>query len=352
MTLFRSAQDREQTRYLLELSIPSYRQAYSDRTAWLMACLSELAYLRFNPLFSSGQNKQYFVDHLERLLGEAKTSSLLALIDEIAYDPDAEKQQLIELLGTLEMDLLETFDQDGTQAILVRMGESLVLAFRGTEAMRFSDIRTDLDAVTVPCGSGGMIHRGFKRAFEAVRADVDRVLQQSEHAARPLYVTGHSLGGALATIAARQMDHAGGIAACYTFGAPRVGDEVWISSMKTPLYRLVNAADAVTMLPPNRNLATVFGWVAGFVPAVGSGLRKFVLARMGGYLHGGNMRYLTSVNEGAYDQARLLYTVSITTRLRGLVTRFNPWAAFLADHSIAIYRQKLRFVAVKRNPPM
>ncbi|MEI8631797.1 hypothetical protein P4S72_06175 [Vibrio sp. PP-XX7] len=34
---------------ILEEQLPLYRQAYSDRIAWLMACLSELAYIKFNP---------------------------------------------------------------------------------------------------------------------------------------------------------------------------------------------------------------------------------------------------------------------------------------------------------------
>jgi len=32
---------------LIHKKIPHYRQAYSDRTSWLMACLSELAYVKF-----------------------------------------------------------------------------------------------------------------------------------------------------------------------------------------------------------------------------------------------------------------------------------------------------------------
>ena len=75
----------------------------------------------------------------------------------------------------------------------------------------------------------------------------------------PLFITGHSLGGALAMIAAKKITHKGGNAACYTFGSPRVGDEVWISNIKTPLYRVVNAADCVTMLPPGAVPIEIFG---------------------------------------------------------------------------------------------
>ena len=46
---------RDRVNSLLDKSFPSYRQAYSDRKAWLMACLSELAYIRFNPLFPNSK---------------------------------------------------------------------------------------------------------------------------------------------------------------------------------------------------------------------------------------------------------------------------------------------------------
>ena len=59
---------------LLEKSVPTYRQAYSDRTAWIMACLAELAYIRFNPLFSHAKHKDYFLENLARLVDEQKKS--------------------------------------------------------------------------------------------------------------------------------------------------------------------------------------------------------------------------------------------------------------------------------------
>ena len=69
--------ERNRANDLLDKSLPTYRQAYSDRTAWLMACLSELAYLRFNPLFSGGKKEEWFIENISRLIDDGSKSSLL-----------------------------------------------------------------------------------------------------------------------------------------------------------------------------------------------------------------------------------------------------------------------------------
>ncbi|MCP4020862.1 MAG: lipase family protein, partial [Desulfobacteraceae bacterium] len=174
-------------------------------------------------------------------------------------------------------------------------------------------------------------------------------LDKDEFQAKPLFISGHSLGGALATIAAKELYHKGGIAACYTFGSPRVGDAEWISSIKTPFYRLVNAADCVTMLPPGDEIITLISWIFGFLGRVGEWIKSWLLSNFQGYLHGGNMRYLTNCPAGQYDNVKLLYTVSFLYRMKGLIIKKLPWRAFLADHSISIYKKKLAIIARSRN---
>ena len=92
--LAKSALESNHFESLLNKDVPSYRQAYSDRTAWIMACLSELAYIRFNPLFSNNEHKDYFLDRISELLNENKESSLMKLIDLVGYDHNQEKKKL------------------------------------------------------------------------------------------------------------------------------------------------------------------------------------------------------------------------------------------------------------------
>lgn len=333
---------------LLNKDIPSYRQAYSDRTAWIMSCMSELAYIRFNPLFSSTKQKDYFIDSISKLVDKNSKSSLVKLIDVVGYDHGKQRKVLEHELGTLRMKLIDTFDQGGTQAILVSFGNLIILAFRGTEATSIKDIKSDAKAITAPCETGGKIHTGFRDAYDQVRSDIEKKLGEKEFKDKPLFITGHSLGGALAIVAAKKLSHTGGHAACYTFGSPRVGDEAWIEDIKTPIYRLVNAADCVTMLPPGSDTISIIGWLSQFIPWVGKSLRSLLLSNFGGYLHCGNMRYLTNCSN-QFDDVRLLYSVSIFFRIKGLIIKKLPWKRFLADHSISIYRKKLTIIANNKN---
>ena len=348
--LAKSQEELDDIAQLLTKSVPSYRQAYSDRTCWIMACMSELAYLRFNPLFSVQKQKEYFLESVEKLVSNDRKPSLLNLIDKLAYDHEEEKKKLVADLTMLNMKLEKTFDKDGTQAILASADNYLVLAFRGTEAMSVRDIKADARAKIKGCTSEGNIHTGFSDAYDNVAIDIQKALNQDDYKDMPLFITGHSLGGALATIAAKKLTHRAGIASCYTFGSPRVGDEEWVSGMKTPLYRIVNAADCVTMLPPGHEVVTTLGWFVQFIPEAGPWLRKKFLSKFNGYLHGGNMRYLTNCPKGDYKEVRLLYSVSLFIRLKGLFFRQLPLNKFLSDHSISVYRKKLGEVAHKRNP--
>ncbi|GEA20350.1 lipase family protein [Vibrio harveyi] len=339
---------------LLTLNLPSYRQAYSDRTAWLMATFSELAYLRFNPALPSKLQKIGLNEALKKLIDEPKDThkltKVISMIEGLLWDHEEEKAELINELNTLNKStLVQTFDTElGTQAILVETPTSYVLAFRGTEATSLNDIKSDAKAAITKCKTSGRVHEGFHEAFESVQKELNTALDELAES-KPLFITGHSLGGALATIAAKRLKFKHGIAACYTFGAPRVGDKEWIATIKTPIYRVVNAADSVTMLPPNDVAIGALSTGVGFIPWIGTKAKEFLLEKFSGYIHGGNMRYLTNCKKGEYKDVQLLYSVSFLFRLKAVLIGKLPYKKFLSDHSISIYRKKLEIVALKRN---
>lgn len=339
---------RSDVRALREKNIPKYRQAYSDRTAWIMACISELAYIRFNPVMSASAEK-YFRDAIERIMEEVRSEKVTALLTSISYDPEEEKSRLSLGLDILGLRLEGTFDEAGTQAILVSCDEFVALGFRGTEATSIRDIKADANGVSKEAPGNGRIHSGFDSAFLNVEGKIKQTLASGRFDDKPLFITGHSLGGALATLAAKRVEHKGGIAGCYTFGAPRVGDEDWVGELKAPIYRLVNAADCVTMLPPGTEIVSTVGWLVGWIPKVGPSARAWLLKKLGGYMHGGNMRYLTNCPAESYRKVKLLYSVSFFLRIKGLIVKKLPWRHFLKDHSISVYRKKLHVIAERRN---
>ncbi|KAF3624465.1 putative small acidic protein 1-like [Capsicum annuum] len=152
----------------------------------------------------------------------------------------------------------------------------LVVAFRGTEQTKWKDLVTDL--MLVPAGLnperiGGdfkeevQVHSGFLSAYDSVRIrlislikkaidyrDDDLDLPNKWH----VYVTGHSLGGALATLLALELSSSqlakrGAIrVTMYNFGSPRVGNkkfaEVYNEKVKDS-WRVVNHRDIIPTVP-------------------------------------------------------------------------------------------------------
>jgi len=133
-----------------------------------------------------------------------------------------------------------------TQALLAEpAGPSTfaVLVFRGTE-QRPKDFISDLEVGLPPLGSTVEVHAGFKEAIDSVWPKIDAELSKLDC---PLFYTGHSLGAALATLAAARRAPA----AVYTFGSPLVGNEAFVASLSgVRVYRVVDETDAVTIVPP------------------------------------------------------------------------------------------------------
>lgn len=188
------------------LKTPIYRAAYSDRTAWIMAECSRLAYKKFEI------NKE-------------------------------ERKELVACLSQGDFSLIDTFNLNETQAFLSENDRFVVLAFRGTEK-KVKDWKSDAN-ILLKKTKYGRIHKGFHSAYLNIHNQLFKTLSGIK---KPIYITGHSLGGALASIATSYLNR-DNIAACYTFGAPSIGTvkfEMQLS--KTPLYRVVNSGDAIPKL--------------------------------------------------------------------------------------------------------
>ena len=122
-----------------------------------------------------------------------------------------------------------------------------MLAFRGTEK-KVSDWLTDARCVPTVLDKG-KVHTGFWTAFtknkdaqnRTVKEIVEEILQRPEaldgnNKLLPLFITGHSLGGALALLATKLVAP-NVTGACYTFGGPRIANYEFFQHIKTPVFR-------------------------------------------------------------------------------------------------------------------
>jgi triacylglycerol lipase len=144
-----------------------------------------------------------------------------------------------------------------TQAFVAADAAKLVVSFRGTKDVL--DFLTDAEFLQkpfAPAGAvAGKVHDGFQKALDVGWPAVRAAIAKLRGANQPVWVTGHSLGAALATLAvARLRNERMDVAGLYTFGSPTVGDPTFAASFdkatKGRVFRYVNDLDIVTRCPP------------------------------------------------------------------------------------------------------
>jgi len=140
-----------------------------------------------------------------------------------------------------------------TRAILSTTETDLIIAFRGTRSL--ANFVTDASCERTPLypGAKAEVHAGFQRAFAGLREQLSESVVKllSGRRGLRLWFTGHSLGGALAKLAA--LHFASPWTSVYTFGEPRVGNaafrDLYESQLGARTFRVVHADDVVPRLP-------------------------------------------------------------------------------------------------------
>jgi len=167
----------------------------------------------------------------------------MALMAHIAYEDGKEAKPKYKELGYSYHKFIEN---DGAQCHVVWNKEELTICFRGTEPSEFSDIKADLNALPDRAQNGsGFVHNGFQEEVNKIWDEIVKLLDQHKKE-RKVFITGHSLGGAMATIAASRILPD----AFYTYGSPRAGTRKFVKSFShIPHYRHVNNNDIVPKVP-------------------------------------------------------------------------------------------------------
>jgi hypothetical protein len=124
-----------------------------------------------------------------------------------------------------------------------------VLAFRGSDPVTLPTWVTDVVVRLVERGEyTGRVHLGFSSALKRTWAKIESILEAAE--GKPLFLTGHSMGGALTVLTACRLAKMNRPpVAIYTFGSPRVGDRAFCAGYALPTYRVVNRLDLVPEIP-------------------------------------------------------------------------------------------------------
>ena len=171
---------------------------------------------------------------------------IMAILSGLAYGEPSEVNKKFRKHGFYDTKFC---NKRGAQCYVVWNDTDAVICFRGTEPKEMSDIKADLNAIQKQgLHNKGDVHGGFQGEINKIwDLIVEKVNELKNH---KIYITGHSLGGAMATICAKRLQEQKIEVQClYTYGSPRVGDRRWVKSLQIPHYRFQNNNDVVCKVP-------------------------------------------------------------------------------------------------------
>lgn len=197
-------------------------------------------------------------------------------------------------------------DRKDTQCVVACTPKAAFISFRGTEQNFedwLSDVRVGLEAPKWDAGAAYRVHHGFNEALDVIWDDVEKKLGDLDVYKRrlPIWLSGHSLGGALAALGALRLAYRlkdkgdeNVIAALHTFGQPRVGNRACASALDGALpsryFRSVNNRDIVPRVPLPKT------------PDVESKIRdKNSPLKILDYAHAGRVIYFTEAGKAMMD---------------------------------------------------
>ncbi len=189
----------------------------------------------------------------------AANMAYLAHCAQAIYKPDSECKAALANIDSEIVKDMRFFNsvKTGTEGFIAGDQKKIIIAFRGTSDRK--DWLTDAATIQKSWSSIlniGKVHSGFFGSLNSVWSVIIEHLQELQTEEQPVWITGHSLGGALAALAyatLRLQEPKYELAGAYTFGQPRIGDGVMCKAFdadsKHRFFRVVNNNDIVPRVP-------------------------------------------------------------------------------------------------------
>jgi triacylglycerol lipase len=204
-----------------------------------------------------------FTGGTEFSIGNARA---MAWMSQLAYETD-EPDKIKNILTSFGLALVEggvvvresktVLPVASTHCLVASHPKAVIVAFAGTDPVSLANWVSDFDAhLDQDTGTAD----GYRVAADVVWEDLVRLLAGPVAAGRKIFVTGHSLGGALAALIAERIHTelpgaVDAVEAVYTFGMPRVGNQIFADRYNPHLgmrtYRFVHGDDIVPTVAPS-----------------------------------------------------------------------------------------------------
>jgi subtilisin family serine protease len=190
------------------------------------------------------------IDSLQSDGFDWNTAYYLALASRTSY-LDAKEIHRLQVKN-YEFRALGSGKARSTEFFCAATSSKAVLAIRGTDSLAdwLGNLKMGYQDHDL-----GRVHAGFAEFYATARESILRELEKLELKNDPIWLTGHSLGGALALFAASDLQHNYNIAAIYTYGQPSFADRLTATRISdafaTRYFRIVNDQDIVAKIPPH-----------------------------------------------------------------------------------------------------
>ncbi len=233
------------------------------------------------------------------------------VLSQLCYYTYFTPELLIERLNTLSIkheDIIYVNKRDNYSLIIIT-AEEVIIVIRGSDTVQDWLLNAQLLLTSY---SKGKVHQGFYEVFKQLYTDIEAPLKKEIAKGKKIYITGHSLGGAVGILVADKLINSNiPVHSIYTFGQPRVGDYNYAKYIYTILpnnyYRIVNNSDIVPRTPP-RNL---------------------------GYTHSGLFVYFDS--KGIF-RPTMYWSDVLSNKVDELLDNlYNPGLVEIKDHDIGEY---------------
>jgi hypothetical protein len=179
------------------------------------------------------------------------------------------------VLDTLRIAGFKTIQGYDPEVVLIDHEDIIIILFRGTDDVnqnRWAEwIGTDFNIrkmTTDTVLNRSKVHKGFWKSFELIRGDLISVLNNINGKQKKIWLSGHSLGGAMAILSGAYLSGLGyEVANIYTFASPAaIGDQKFSAycdqHLSGKIQRFEYSLDPVSILkaPGYRTVGTRY-WI-------------------------------------------------------------------------------------------
>lgn len=188
--------------------------------------------------------------------------AVMAAFSELAY---LEPEQAIQTLNNYNIELIDqdiyiSNEQTKTQLYIIADTENIIISFRGSSDAQ--DVKTSFKFKKIHWHEDqeiGQIHQGFYQAVQSVWLEIEEKINAIYNGKQKLWLTGHSMGGALAQICAcklllKQQPLPVEFHQLYNFASPRVFSHKLTKQLdniqQNQFFRILNQSDIISVSPP------------------------------------------------------------------------------------------------------